>query len=48
MDKFTEVEKYLKTLELKSYPIKDIADIIRNIKALAKEGLFVDDYNDRF
>ena len=48
MNKFTEVDKYLKNLELKTYSIKEIADIIRNIVSLAKEGLFVDDYDDDF
>ena len=48
MNKFTEVDKYLKNLELKTYSIKEIADIIRNISALVKEGLFVDDYDDEF
>ena len=48
MNKFTEVDKYLKNLELKTYSIKEIADVIRNIINLAKEGLFVDDYDDDF
>jgi hypothetical protein len=45
---FTEVDKYLKQLELKTYSIKEIADIIRNIVSLCKEGLFVDDFNNNF
>ena len=48
MNKFTEVDKYLKNLELKTYSIKEIADIIRSIVSLTKEGLFVDDYDDDF
>jgi len=45
---FTEVDTYLKQLELKTYSLKEIADIIRNITSLCKEGLFVDDFNDNF
>jgi|TARA_R110002073_G_scaffold331802_1_gene517011 hypothetical protein len=48
LTKFTDVDKYLKNLELKTYSLKEIADIIRNITSLCKEGLFVDDYNDNF
>ena len=48
MNTFNEVDKYLKNLELKTYSIKEIADIIRNIDSLTKEGLFVDDYDDDF
>ena len=48
LTKFTDVDKYLKSLELKTYSLKEIADIIRNITSLCKEGLFVDDYNDNF
>ena len=48
LTKFTDVDKYLKQLELKTYSIKEIADIIRNIVSLCKEGLFVDDFNDDF
>ena len=47
LTKFTDVDKYLKNLELKTYSLKEIADIIRNITSLCKEGLFVDDYNDK-
>jgi len=48
LTKFTEVDKYLKQLELKTYSIKEIADIIRSITSLCKEGLFVEDLNDSF
>ena len=48
MNKFTEVDKYLKNLELKTYSIKEIADIIRNISALVKEDLFVEKLIDDF
>ena len=48
MNTFNEVDKYLKNLELKTYSIKEIADIIRNIVSLTKEGIFVDDYDDDF
>ena len=45
---FKEVDKYLKQLELKTYSIKEIADIIKNITSLCKEGLFVEDLNNNF
>jgi len=45
---FTEVDSYLKKLELKTYSIREISEIIRNITTLAKEGLFVDDFIDDF
>ena len=48
LTKFTDVDKYLKRLQPKSYLIKDIANLIRNIVSLRKEGLFVDDFNDDF
>ena len=48
MNKFTEVEKFLKNLELKTYSIKEIADIIKRISSLTKEGLFVDKFMDDF
>ena len=48
LTKFTDVDKYLKNLELKTYSLKEIADIIRNITSLCKEGLFVNDINDDF
>ena len=48
LTKFTDVDKYLKQLELKTYSLKEIADIIRNISQLCKEGLFVEDLNDNF
>ena len=48
LTKFTDVDKYLKQLELKTYSLKEIADIIRNISQLCKEGLFVEDWNDNF
>jgi hypothetical protein len=48
LTKFTDVDKYLKQLELKTYSLKEIADIIRNITSLCKEGLFVEDFNDNF
>ena len=39
---FKDADAYLKNLELKSYTIKEIFDIIRNIVTLEKEGLFKD------
>ena len=48
LTKFTDVDKYLKQLELKTYSLKEIADIIRSITSLCKEGLFVEDLNDSF
>ena len=39
---FTDVDKYLKNLELKSYSLIEIVDLIRNIPTLKKEGLFRD------
>ena len=48
MTNFTEIDKYLKNLELRTYSIKEISDIIRNISALCKEGLFVDVFDDFF
>jgi hypothetical protein len=48
LTKFTDVDKYLKQLELKTYSLKEIADIIRNIASLCKEGLFVGKFNNDF
>jgi len=48
MQTFTEVDSYLKKLELKEYSIREIADDIRNINTLANEGLFIDDFIDDF
>ena len=48
MKTFKEVDSYLKQLELKTYSIREIAEIIRNITTLAKEGLFVDKLNNDF
>jgi hypothetical protein len=39
---FTEVDQYLKSLELKSYNLIEIANLIRNIPTLKKEGIFSD------
>lgn len=39
---FKDADAYLKNLELKSYTIKEIFDIVRSVLALEKEGLFKD------
>ena len=45
---FTDVDKYLKNLELKSYSLIEIVDLIRNIPTLKKEGLFRDVIFDNY
>lgn len=45
---FTEVDTYLKNLELKSYSLVEIANIIRNIPTLKKEGIFSDVMDDNY
>lgn len=37
---FKDADAYLKNLELKTYTIKEIFDIVRSVVALEKEGLF--------
>ena len=45
---FKDADAYLKNLPLKSYTIKELADIIRSVPTLENEGLFEEQMNDDF
>ena len=45
---FKEADAYLKNLSLKSYTIKELADIIRSVLTLENEGLFEQELYDNF